>query len=72
MSYTTATELQKQVYLMKCIYNLGSNVRVDSHPEIIKMQENYAFLKQKRREIMQEIAFIMDVNLEEIQKGQMN
>lgn len=68
LSYTTATELQKQVYLMKCIYNLGSNVRVDSDPEIIKMQENYAFLKQKRREIMQEIAFIMDVNLEEIQK----
>lgn len=48
LSYTTATELQKQVYLMKCIYNLGSNVRVDSDPEIIKMQENYAFLKQKR------------------------
>lgn len=30
------------------------------------------FSKAKRREIMQEIAFIMDVNLEEIQKGQMN
>ncbi len=66
LSYSSVATAQKQVYLMKCIYSYGTTVRVKSDPEIIKMQENYIYLKQKRRESIQELAIHLEVNPDEI------
>lgn len=51
---------------MKCIYSYGTNVRVKSDPEIIKMQENYIFLKQKRREAIQNLAIHLEVEPDDV------
>lgn len=66
LSYSYVATTQKQVYLMKCIYSYGTNVRVKSDPEIIKMQENYIFLKQKRREAIQNLAIHLEVEPDDV------
>jgi len=66
LSYSSVAEIQKQVYLMKCIYSYGTPIRVKSDPEILKMQENYVYLKQKRREAIQNLAIHLEVNAEDV------
>lgn len=66
LSYSSVSTAQKQVYLMKCIYSYGTTVRVKSDPEIIKMQENYIYLKQKRREKIQELAIHLEVDPDDV------
>lgn len=66
LSYSSVSTAQKQVYLMKCIYSYGTTVRVKSDPEIIKMQENYIYLKQKRREKIQELAVHLEVDSDDV------
>lgn len=72
LSYSSVATAQKQVYLMKCIYSYGTTVRVKSDPEIIKMQENYIYLKQKRRESIQELAIHLEVDPDEIMSNTSN
>lgn len=66
LSYSSVSEIQKQVYLMKCIYSYGSSVRVSTDPEIIKIKENCVFLKQKRRELIKELAACLEIDSEEL------
>lgn len=69
LSYSSVDTVQKQVYLMKCIYSYGTTVRVKSDPEIIKMRENYIFLKKKRREAIQELATHLEVDPDDVTKN---
>lgn len=66
LSYSSVSEIQKQVYLMKCIYSYGSSVRVSTDPEILKIKENCVFLKQKRRELIKELAACLEIDSEEL------
>lgn len=66
LSYSSVATVQKQVYLMKCIYSYKSTVRVKSDPEIIKMQENCNYLKRRRREAIQELAIHLEVDPDDV------
>lgn len=66
LSYSSVSEIQKQVYLMKCIYSFGSSVRVNTDPEILKIKENCVFLKKKRRELIKNLAASLEIDSEEL------
>lgn len=66
LAYSFVETSKKQIYLMKNIYSVGERILLKNDPEVLKLKENYVYLKNKRRDLVHELSIHLEVNDEEV------